>query len=205
MLKTAIANVSKIAEGAWESELSPAEVEALGRSFAQEPGPSVLLADNIEEPDETTILFAPSAVRVLNRGTASRAFVLARPSNDASARPPGESVGDEEFLKEAAEAGAEVEAFARRMLREVRSLDPAGELVSFPGRRFINKPDNFVVLVPQPRIRELKIVVRGGPHEFRDAPGDLKPDQNGYSTFKIRNATDLAHGISLVRQVRRKH
>jgi hypothetical protein len=204
MLKTAIANVSKIAEGAWESELSPDEVEALGRSFAQEPGPSVLLADEVEESDKNTILFPPNAVRVLNRGTAKRAFVLARPNSDASLSLPRGCAGDDAFLKEAAQAGREVEEFARRMLREVRRLDPTGELVSFPGRRFINKPDNFVVLVPQPRIQELKIVVRGGPREFRDAPDDLKSDQNGYSTFKIRNATDLARGISLLKQVRRK-
>lgn len=206
MLQTAISNATKLCEGAWRAPLTPADVDRLGRSVGREPGPSVVFASDVSEaPDQSTIMFPLDAAAVVNRGTLDDALIVVRGQADAQDDTGTEfEAGDKAFLDEAAASGEDVSEFAKRMLEAVRKLDPDGRMVAFPHRRFINKPDNFVVLVPQPRVRELKVIVRGSPYEFHDAPADLKRDQHGYSTFKIKNATDLARGIALLQQVRRK-
>ena len=207
MLQTAIANVVKIGNGTWAAKLTPSEVSALGRPVAQEDGPSVIFLGAVtESADGLTVIFPANGAKVLNRGTSNEALIVSRtPAAPVRGTQPARVSGDAVFLREAAACGSEVEEFARRMLQAVRKINPEGDLVSFPGRRFINKPDNFITLVPQPRVRELKIIVRGSPAEFVDGPNDLKKDQNGYSTFKIRNASGLKGALQLIEQVRRKH
>ena len=205
MLQTAISNATKLGDGTWRAPVSPADVDRLGRPLGREPGPSILYVSAVTEVPDRTIIFPLSDAAVLNRGTLADALIVARvPNHHTGSIHYGEENGDESFVEEAAAAGEAVGEFAECMLEAIREVDPNGRLFAFPGRRFINKPDNFITLVPQPRVQELKVIVRGQPGDFRDAPEDLKSDQNGYSTFKIKSSTDLAPAIALLKQIRRK-
>ena len=205
MLQNAISGATKLANNIWRTATSPIEIDRLGRAAGREPGPSIIYVPVVTEVSEGTILFPSIDATVVNRGTLDDTIIIAcNSSGGDKATPKNVRAADRDFIAEAEAAGPDVGEFAKKMLQTLRELDPEGQLVAFPGRRFINKPDNFIVLVPQPRVRELKIVVRGNPREFENAPSDLKADQNGYSTFKIRSATDLAHAVKLLRQVRRK-
>ena len=207
MLQTAIANVVKIGDEIWSAELTPSEVSALGHPAAQEDGPSVIFLGPVtKSANGLTLIFPANGAKVLNRGNSNEILIVSRtPVAPNSGDQQAKVSGDAAFMAEAAKCSSDVEEFAQRMLKAVRKIDPKGDLVSYPGRRFINKPDNFITLVPQPRVRQLKIIVRGSPVEFVNGPEDLKKDQNGYSTFKIRNVSGLKVALHFIEQVRRKH
>ena len=209
MLNMVISGVNPLAEGLWATELTPDAILSLGRPQCEEAGPNVLFVP-VSRFDEAggTLEFAHGAARIVNLGTVAQTIIATNCLGDKRAESKelhsAVKSGDRALIREGELVGDPVAEIVAGLLRAVRQLDPHGEFVRHGTRRFINYPDNFVTIIPQPRIRDVRVVVRGSPVEFATSPSTLRKDQNGYSTFKVGNAKDLGHAISLLSKVRRK-
>lgn len=208
MLNTVVGKVTLLKDGVWLTALPSEAVITLGRPQSEEAGPSILFLPHsrFDEAAET-LEFVHGSARVVNLGTLDETIVVTvdRAEKRAKApRPIAAKSGDRALLRESEAAGEPVASLVASLLEAVRMLDPDGEFVRFGTRRFINQADNFVTIIPQPRARDVRIVVRGSPSEFVGTSLAAKKDQNGYSTFKVATAKDLGHAISLLSKVRRK-
>lgn len=209
MLRSSIEGARSLDDGVWITSLSPDIAMSLGRPQAEEAGPTVLF---VPEPrfNEVagTLDFPHGAARLVNLGTSDQTLIVRTQGQNEGNKPARTEdalkSGDRAFLREAGTCGGAVSDLAPELLRAIRKLDPEGELVRFGTRRFINQADNFVTLIPQPRVRDIRLVVRGSPSEFGTIGMTVKKDQNGYSTFKVATAKDLSRAISLLSLVRRK-
>jgi len=93
----------------------------------------------------------------------------------------------------------------RAILEQVRSKY-AGELVFYPtSGRYVDTPDNFWTVKPQPRDVSFRITVRGNPDSFSGSSSlQIVSDQTGYSSFKINDLSQLTLFSQVLDQVRRK-
>jgi hypothetical protein len=208
MLNTVIGRVTSLKDGLWVTALPSESVVSLGRPQSEEAGPSILFLPHSRfDEGARTLEFAQGSARVINLGTLEETIVITVDRAEKRAKAPKPIAvrsGDRALIRESESAGEQVAELAAGLLDAVRTLDPDGEFVRFGTRKFINQPDNFVTIIPQPRVRDVRLVVRGSAREFAGSPLGIKKDQNGYSTFKVANAKDLGHAISLLSRVRRK-
>lgn len=71
--------------------------------------------------------------------------------------------------------------------------------------KFVEAPDNFWTVKIQPRDASLLLTVRGKPERYHQfASLDVKPDQNGYSRFKLSSTRQLPLVLQLLAQVPRR-
>jgi hypothetical protein len=149
---------------------------------------------------------------VLNIGTSSRAIFVLDPESEAAAGvsepslpPPEGAPGDQAFLQ--ASLGDPrlyvLRPLAEELLSRVRQQFP-GELEHL-GRRYVESPDRFWTVAYQPRVKDLKLTVRGVPEHFVVPDGiELKEDRPGYSTFKISRLDQIPGALSILGQARKK-
>lgn len=71
--------------------------------------------------------------------------------------------------------------------------------------KYVETPDNFWTVRVQPRDRSFRFTVRGTPESF-NARGvlKLKPDMTGYSSFKLKDETQIGELVDILKQTRRK-
>lgn len=199
------------AEGVWTARAGPQDLALLGAARTKVGPTSVVLLT--EPPGSTragTIEFRPSTATVLNLGTSDHAVVVlsadVEDATDGVSRtrmiPATSRPGDEQFLRDLPPTLVDL---GKHLLGEVRNRWP-GELQYHPtSKRFVDSPDNFWTVKIQPRDGSLRLTVRGEPDRLRgDGSLDIKPDQNGYSTFKLSRTEDVPAVMALLSRVRRR-
>jgi len=197
-------------EGVWKARLSPTEIRFLD-SKAETAGPFsvLLLTENpVFDREGRSLSFNPSNVKLLNAGTSDTAILVgAAPSGGragAGSNMPKEAVGsgDAKFVQS---LPANLKELGIALLREVRAHFP-GDLVFYPASgKFVQAPDNFWTIRPQPRDVSFRITVRGKPESFTGTRSlELRPDMTGYSSFKVERPTQIDELIRVLKQVRRR-
>jgi very-short-patch-repair endonuclease len=111
--------------------------------------------------------------------------------------------GDRAFLRS---LPPELKDFGAELLQRVRSLFP-GDLVFHPtSGKYVESPDNFWTIRPQPRAHSFRITVRGEPELFSSIGGSLRVqrDWGSYSCFTVERPSQIEDLIRVLKQVRRK-
>ncbi|MCW5629517.1 MAG: hypothetical protein KIT47_11690 [Rhodoferax sp.] len=207
-----IEGVKLLGERVWRAPLSPSEVRLLGLSAPSTSDRTVLLLDGQPRYDAESgrLAFDPSAAKLLCAGTSSDAILLggaeatppSTPRGQQQNRPAPRPSGDAAFLSA---LPANLAELGRAVLEAVRSRY-AGELRFYQkSGRYIDTPDNFWTIKPQPRDVSFRITVRGTPDSFSGVGGlQVGADQTGYSSFKIERLDQIALFNRLMEQVRRR-
>lgn len=205
-----IEGAMRLDERVWKARLSPAEVRLLGPNAQVSGDTTVLLLDAGVKFDAARghLAFDPATVKLLNAGTSDRAILISSPTSFSAEAtdkefPQSESRGgDANFLNS---LPSHLRELGTLLLSAVRSKYP-GELRFFEkSGRYVDTPDNFWTVKPQPRAGSFRITVRGVPDQFKDFKSlSLRPDQTGYSTFTIERASQIGLLVRLLGTVRRK-
>lgn len=211
-LMVQIHEASQLDEGVWKARLSPSEIRFLDPK-AENSGPfSILLLT--ERPafdrDKRSLSFNPAGVKLLNAGTSDTAILIGAAVNSSlpqSVEPkttPQTSAGsgDQKFLQS---LPPNLKDFGEELLSKVRAVFP-GDLAFYPtSGKYVQAPDNFWTIRPQPRDRSFRITVRGRPEAFSNAGSlQIKPDMGSYSSFKVERPSQIEELIRVLMQVRRK-
>ena len=153
------------------------------------------------DENEHTLQFDFTSADVLILGGRSHGSLVIQSSiREANAvRVPVKLHGDEVFRNLLKSMAPHIRSAGEDLLSRVRELDPDGEFERH-GRRFVNRPDNFVALEPQTRLNEIIVHVRG------NVEVHLPPvsTQRGYSAFKVRSPNDLLEAGSALGRARRR-
>ena len=205
-----IHDARQLDEGIWKARLSPSEIRFLDPK-AENAGPfSVLLLTENPTFDREgrSLSFSPSGVKLLNAGTSDTAILIGAAASTARRRAfpestPGSNIsGDQKFLES---LPASLKALGEKLLKEVRSLFPGDLAYYAKSGKFVQAPDNFWTIRPQPRDESFRITVRGRPESFADKGSlDIKPDMNSYSSFKVKECSQIDDLLRVLKQVRRK-
>lgn len=195
--------------GIWRARFSPAEVRMLGVSTPTTGDRTVLLLNGAPKYDESEsrLIFDPATCKLLVSGSSDAAIFIATGltelPNAVGRRAGTRTSGDAAFLSSLPKDLSEL---GRALLDLVRSTS-SGELKFYEkSGRYVESPDNFWTIKPQPRDVSFRITVRGVPESFKDVDAlDLKPDQSGYSSFKVSRETQLKAFLKLLAQIQRKH
>lgn len=209
-LMVQIHDARQLDEGIWKARLSPSEIRFLDPK-AENAGPfSVLLLTEYPAFDRKgrNLSFNLSGVKLLNAGTSDTAILIgaaaSRPGPEVAPEPPPGSTGsgDQKFLQS---LPADLKDFGAELLRKVRGLFP-GDLEYYPkSGKYVQAPDNFWTIRPQPRDGSFRITVRGRPETFAyKGSFEIKPDMGSYSSFKVERPSQIDDLLSVLKQVRRK-
>jgi len=209
-LMVKIHEARQLDEGIWKARLSPSEIRFLDPK-AENAGPFsiMLLTENPAfDRESRSLSFNPSGVKLLNAGTSDTAIFIGAAVTAPRAAVPSKvpqtsaGSGNEKFLRS---LPPNLKDFGTQLLREVRSHFP-GDLAFYPASgKYVQAPDNFWTIRPQPRDGSFRITVRGKPESFSGTRSlELKPDMTGYSSFKVERPSQIDELIRVLRQVRRK-
>jgi len=221
-MKLVVTDVRKLeGDGLWEAAMEPGEVRVLGPGSGSRAGPSVLLltGEPTLRPDGQMEV-APLGVEVLNVGNVTRAILISggTESDDVPALPAlaeaqllailrtqeerghallplpaGSSTfsrGDLDFVNA---TPPHLRSLAERLLRAVRR-EFAGSLAFKAGSgRFVETPDNWWTVKPQPVARSFRFTVRARLAELEDLqlPKLTKDRTDSYSAFVMERDDQL--------------
>jgi hypothetical protein len=205
-----IEDATQLDENVWRAQLSPSELRLLDPRAETSGAITILLLSG--EPrfdsEKKSLAFDPSKAKLLNAGTSAKAIVVGGAAANHTVRDEkvsGKSrvgSGDARFLNSLPRP---LQDLGAKLLDAVRSKYP-GELVFYESSgKYVQAPDNFWTVRPQPRDQSFRITVRGKPESFANT-GTLviKPDMGSYSSFKVDRPTQLQDFIRVLEQVRKK-
>lgn len=207
-----IEGVTLLGERVWRAPLSPAEVRILGLSAPSTSDRTVLLLEGSQRYDAESgrLAFDPSAARLSSAGRSNAAILVGGAETGSQrvqqpqqrSQPAPRPSGDAAFLSALPVRLAEL---GRALLGAVRDKYE-GELRLCPkSGRYVDTPDNFWTIKPQPRDISFRITVRGTPDTFTGVGAlQVGPDQTDYSSFKIERVDRVALFKRLIEQVRRR-
>ena len=205
-LSVSVPDAKVLDEGIWKAKLGPSEIKWLGGALSSQGAVSVVLVHRQPRYDfaRKTLEFELDGVTVLNAGNSRETLFIAAKAQDNSRerQRDGECVGDQRFLAALPE---NLRALGDEFLRRVRA-EFRGDLRFFPrSGKYVESPDNFWTIRPQPRDGSFRITVRGRPEEFSET-GSLRvqPDMGSYSSFKLRTREEIEDVIKVLRQARRR-
>lgn len=209
-LMVQIHEARQLDDGIWKARLSPSEIRFLDPK-ADNAGPfSILLLTETPafDRESRSLSFNPAGVKLLNAGTSDTAILIGTVAAASRAPTPSKvpqastGSGDQRFVNSLPQ---NLKDFGTELLREVRTHFP-GDLAFYPSSgKYVQAPDNFWTVRPQPRDGSFRITVRGKPESFTATRSlELKPDMTGYSSFKVERPSQIEELIRILKQVRRK-
>lgn len=191
----------QLSSDVWSASLTPAELESLGARGRGVGGVSVVMVRHAPSLREGEMVLETEQAVVLNRGTTPKTVLILSPDVALTSDVDRHKRGDSQYLQG---LPTSLEAIGREFLEQVRQRWP-GDLRATPQGRFVDSPDNFWTVKIQPRDGSLRVTVRGEPDRLR-APSELglKADRPGYSTFKIKNGSDIPSAIAVLGRAPRR-
>lgn len=210
-LKLVLDGASHLGAGVWSASLQPSDLARFATSSTPHAGAaSVVLLPSLAspEPDTEPLSFEPGQARVLNLGASTRTIIVfgdeppAEEDEDQILQHkygPAVQHDDAVYLHDLATLPPELAVLGRTLLETMRT-EFGGYFQRTRTGRFVNRPNNFWTVKIQPRDRSLRVTVRGAPHRFRQ-PSRLavRPDRNGYSTFKLASPHELEDALAVLR------
>lgn len=198
MRLTATIEAKGLADHVWQGNLRAAPLPDKGPSLRRGLPTILVVRGAVYSADQGQLSFDFNGIEVLNRGDDARAIILAAVDSEEAAIMGGPD-GDQAYLSLLDRLPAEIRKTGRDLLERIRELDPDGTLEQ-RGRRFVNRPDNFVALEPQTRLNEIIVHLRG------IVTSKLRPvsAQRGYSAFKVADRGDLLEAGSALGRAKRR-
>ncbi len=113
--------------------------------------------------------------------------------------------GDDEFRKDLERLPTPIRNIGMSILQGVREVYPHGCLNYRPKcGRYIERPDNFWTIKPQPRAESFAITVRGTFDSSKFSLIEVKPDRGSYSRFVVRDQNQVEEAIRVILSARRR-
>lgn len=210
-LRLQLQRVSQLDDLVWKAQLSPSELRFLDPKASSVGSMTVLFLYEAPAYDPTLhqLSFDPASAKVVNAGTTDDAILIA---NSKRASPTDQHLAPARLLKAGAGDArflhalpSQLQELGRAIVEAVRS-DYPGDLVFYEASgKYVEAPDNFWTIRPQPRDESFRITVRGRPESFGPVKSlEIKPDMTGYSSFKIERQGQIDELLGVLAQVRRK-
>lgn len=207
-VKLVLDDATNLAPGIWRATVRPEDTAIFGVAGSRSGEITILLLPNVAPPSDEAagLTFEPSYARLLNAGSTSQAIVVFGAA--------GVEDDDQEVVRQ--RFGPRVQHDDERYLDELKSLPDTlaqagadiltamrdsngGYFQKTSSGRFVNRPNNFWTVKVQPRDRSLRFTVRGSLSRFGRDPGiEMRPDRNGYSTFKLSEAGQRDRAIAIL-------
>lgn len=203
------AGIETVGPDIWLARVPPHDIRGLGDIGQSLGARSVLLVASVNFDASTRRLeFERTDVKILNLGTSEDTVIVrsaTEPTKEITANPhvPTSHIpfapGDEAFLRKVHhEMPKNMAAAAERLLAGVRKHHP-GNLKEGDRRRFTETPDNFWMILIQPRAKNFYISVRGAPKSHVSNQIALTPGRNpNYSAFYLRDEAHVAEALDIV-------
>jgi hypothetical protein len=208
--------IQQVGAAVWFSPMIAEEVRLIGGMQTTLGARTVIAVLNpVFREAESRLEVEPSACHVLNLGKGAGAYFIDLgaevPSHlpsaelaDSGDRPlPMMKPGDRAFLEKISRMSPELQQAGTRILSAVRRQVPQGEL-RLEGKRFVERPDNFWTVTPQPREPSLAITLRGKPDRFSSSRVDVRKDRRPYSRLKVTRDSDVEEVIRIILSAKRK-
>lgn len=206
--------VKDVGRGIWFASVAPHDLRQLGSIPPSKGERSVLLiGEPIFDPSRCRIEFDRPDLTILNLGTSPDTVIIKsagapdkeNKGADTAQPPSGATIspGDEAFLRTVRETmpGAMVAA-AEELLTGVRKHYPGG-LKQGQRRRFTESPDNFWMILVQPRAKNFYISVRGAPERHQSQNIRIRSGRNpNYAAFYLEHASDVKEALEIVLKAR---
>lgn len=114
-------------------------------------------------------------------------------------------VGDYLFLKLLVTLEPHLQRIGLAILAGVRAANPSGRLTYyFKSKRFVESPDNFWAIQYQPQLKDFMIVIRARREEVETESLAVQEDRPSYSSFKVRDLSEVPEALRLILSARRK-
>lgn len=212
-----IENAVALKSDVWSASVAPANVRNLSAPLSTAGVTSVVLVEGVEFDVAARCLSFPfGSVRVLNLGSSDDALFISGidTAGDAGAKEaPVETqtdegssseqvrlgFGDRDCLRGFAQMSPELQLAAQQAVEHIRKLDPSGDLQK-EGQRYVNRPDNFVTLQPQPRVSDILVTFKGSVKTTLKEASARRP----YQGFKIRGTGDVPEALRVLQLAKRR-
>jgi|SRR5450830_455732 hypothetical protein len=201
-----VVDAERLSDGIWLAPLSNFDALRIGIPEHSKNGCSVVLLNAPCIAAGNSISFEPDTATLLNIGNLDFSVFI-----EASRTPPTshtlgntrESKRGYAMVKEQCQKHLPRD-LAERALGMLDSLsnDSSDDLIADKTNRWISRPDNYFTIKVQPQNKDLVVTVRGRPIEYESKTLEVRPDQNGYSKFWIRNVKDVQEALRLIRSAR---
>jgi hypothetical protein len=204
----------------WLAKVPPHDIRGLGNAGQSKGARSVLLIANPSFDTSTHRLeFERTDVTILNLGTSEDTVIVKSAGEPATAANRTENhsaaishvptshiplaPGDEAFLRKVRqEMSKSMAAAAELLLTSVRKHHP-GNLKEGDRRRFTETPDNFWMILIQPRAQNFYISVRGAPKRHAAKQIKILPGRNpNYSAFYLSDEAHVQEALDIVLQAK---
>jgi hypothetical protein len=195
----------------WFAKVPPHDIRGLGDVGQSIGTRSVLLIASLSfDSSSRRLEFERADVTILNLGTSEDTVIVSsaaepatKVNNAVSSQLTTSQIplapGDEAFLRKVQqEMPKNMAAAAKRLLTGVRKHHP-GNLKEGDRRRFTETPDNFWMILIQPRAQNFYISVRGSPKSHVSTQIALSPGRNPkYSAFYLRDEAHVNEALDIV-------
>jgi hypothetical protein len=116
-----------------------------------------------------------------------------------------EASGDEDFYNDLERLPPPLREVGMLLLAGVRQAHPDGRLIYHAGSgRYVEWPDNFWTIKPQPRAESFAITVRGTFDSSRFTSIQVKPDRGSYSRFVVNKKGQVEEALRIILAARRR-
>ena len=204
-METILLDTVAVRDGCWLTRINSTYLERLAPELIPEVATSVVVVDEAEYDEKGQALVVRGApLTPVLIGTSDTALVLTREKGRSVAAKKiisGQN-GDEVFLHEVSGLPAWAQDAARQIIRAVRDIDQ-GHLERGERNKFVNRPDNFWTITPQPRAKGLAITVYGRSHRFNGGLVRVLDDRPGHSRFVIRDSSEVPDAIRLIGEAKK--
>lgn len=113
--------------------------------------------------------------------------------------------GDQQFVNDVgSRMPPSLSRIGLRILEGIREHYPIGSLERTDRGVYVERPDNFRTIKPQPKDGSFAITLRGKRDRFHSTILQVKKDRSSYSRFKVSAESEVDEAIRLVLSARRK-
>lgn len=207
-LSIAIEGVRQLEPGVWRAVLNPDELRVLGNCGSKLGDISVLLVETPTfEAERERLSVDRRCSFPINVGqTGETIIVETRQVRESASIAPTRryTLRDEEFLSKISVMPEPLPALGKELLLRVRGHYHEDGLERTSSGKFVEGPDNFWTVKPQPRDRSLAVTVRGRPDSFKPSGLRVNDDRPGYSRFKLMKADELEEAVRLILTAKRR-
>lgn len=213
-MRVLLDNTVQGANKTWTSKVEPNQLLSLSKKPIHQQGSlNVLMVENpIFDEHNQTLQFSIESVVLLNLGNSSETIVIDSRANELKTKinevlkPASQNIasGDNSFLKALEILPPLQQEIGKKILSGVRS-EFTGELKFYPkAGKFVETPDNFWVIRIQPRVKNLRIIIYGNPHDHKGYETiQLKRDMASYSNFIVSSKEQTHEAISVIKDAKK--
>ncbi len=204
-IKVTIEPVDRIGDNIYKARVNAADLAILGAPVAKIGSCSVLLVQGVDhDVSESSISFEPAKANLLNLGTQSVAIIIDSPQSEEAPVQQGNTAvrdGDQAYLEALNKLPDNINQLGRDLLNGVRRFYNGKLVFKEISGRYVESPDNFWTVRPQPRDGSLRITVMGTPERFSQKKElNIKEDRGSYSNFKINDSDQLESALEVIRE-----